>query len=96
VFTKILCIPTLGVPWSASIGEDFPVAKAFLGAVFKSKPAERLGVAGGSAAVKAHAFFDGMDWEKLLNQQLHPPFAPADYVPPNSPPRRITHCKPQN
>ncbi len=38
-------------------------------------PAQRLG-ANGAAEVKAHPFFKDVDWERLFNRQVKPPFKP--------------------
>lgn len=47
--------------------------------LLNKKPAERLGCVaseGGEDAVSSHAFFDGIDWEKLNRREIEPPFKP--------------------
>jgi hypothetical protein len=40
-------------------------------------PDKRLGSGSdGSEAVKNHPFFKGIDWDKLYNKELEPPFVP--------------------
>lgn len=42
-------------------------------------PSRRLGcvaVEGGETAVTSHAFFTGIDWDKLNRRELDPPFKP--------------------
>ncbi|KAJ2938590.1 hypothetical protein O0L34_g13088 [Tuta absoluta] len=39
-------------------------------------PARRLGVAGGAAGIRQHAFFKEMDWAALTARRLRPPFRP--------------------
>lgn len=42
-------------------------------------PSRRLGCVaaeGGETAVTSHAFFSGIDWDKLNRRELDPPFKP--------------------
>ncbi|CAH0728700.1 unnamed protein product, partial [Brenthis ino] len=39
-------------------------------------PARRLGVAGGAAGIRAHAFFRDVDWDALAARRVRPPFRP--------------------
>lgn len=39
-------------------------------------PSRRLGVLGGPAGIKQHAFFKDMDWDALAQRRLRPPFRP--------------------
>ncbi|XP_049877796.1 protein kinase C isoform X2 [Pectinophora gossypiella] len=44
---------------------------------FMSKnPSRRLGVAGGAAGIRQHAFFKDVDWDALHARRLRPPFRP--------------------
>ena len=42
---------------------------------FECDASLRLG-AKGVDEIKKHPFFSGIDWDKLANKQLHPPFTP--------------------
>jgi serine/threonine protein kinase len=44
--------------------------------LMRRDPDTRLGTHGGAAEVKAHPFFASIDWEKLYNRLLKPPFRP--------------------
>lgn len=53
-------------------------AQSLLRALFKRVPANRLcSGSEGVQALKQHAFFRGVDWQRLLQKQLDPPFLPA-------------------
>ncbi|OAA66527.1 serine/threonine-protein kinase [Niveomyces insectorum RCEF 264] len=52
-----------------------PAAKDLLTKLLNRNPAERLG-ANGSAEIKAHRFFDAIDWRKLLQRKYEPAFKP--------------------
>lgn len=52
-----------------------PAAKDLLTKLLNRNPDERLG-AKGSAEIKAHPFFDGIDWRKLLERKYAPAFKP--------------------
>ncbi|EFX05286.1 serine/threonine-protein kinase [Grosmannia clavigera kw1407] len=53
-----------------------PAAKDLLTKLLNRNPAERLG-ANGSAEIKAHRFFDAIDWRKLLQRKYEPAFKPS-------------------
>jgi len=39
--------------------------------LLKKNPAERIGCGkAGAAEIRAHPFFKGIDWEKLLNKEI--------------------------
>ncbi len=44
-------------------------------------PEERLG-SRSSLDLLNHAFFKGVDWQKLYNREIHPPFQPCQYTDP--------------
>ncbi|VVC92304.1 unnamed protein product [Leptidea sinapis] len=44
--------------------------------IFLGNPARRLGVSGGPAGIRAHAFFRDVDWDALGARRLRPPFRP--------------------
>ncbi|KAF3844882.1 hypothetical protein F7725_008045 [Dissostichus mawsoni] len=58
---------------------------AFIEQLFLTKnPARRLGCVaseGGESAVTGHAFFSGIDWEKLNRREIEPPFKPRIKTP---------------
>lgn len=51
-------------------------AVALLKGFMTKAPARRLGVAGGAAGIRAHAFFRDVDWAALAARRLRPPFRP--------------------
>lgn len=53
-----------------------PAAKDLLTKLLNRNPAERLG-ANGSSEIKAHRFFDAIDWRKLLQRKYEPAFKPS-------------------
>lgn len=55
-----------------------PSATDLLSKLLDHNPERRLR-AGGAADIKAHAFFQGLDWQKLLSRRWEPVFIP-DYV----------------
>jgi serum/glucocorticoid-regulated kinase 2 len=59
-----------------------PAAKALLQGLLDCIPAQRLG-AKGAGEIKAHAFFKGIDWHKLVQRRYVPSFKPN--VVSNSP-----------
>ncbi|KAM8833209.1 protein kinase C eta type [Synchiropus picturatus] len=59
-------------------------AVGLLRALLTKNPSQRLGCVpslGGECAVTAHAFFSGIDWEKLERRELEPPFKPRIKTP---------------
>ncbi|KAL3482844.1 hypothetical protein BJX62DRAFT_250223 [Aspergillus germanicus] len=70
--------------WQRIIYEDLylpatlpPSAKDILNKLLEKNAANQLG-ANGAAEVKAHPFFEGLDWEELVLCRLEPPFKPHD------------------
>ncbi|CAK81344.1 unnamed protein product (macronuclear) [Paramecium tetraurelia] len=53
-------------------------AADFANQLIQRKPAQRLG-SDNPEAVKNHKWFDGFEWNKLLNRQLQPPYLPHNY-----------------
>eukprot|EP00054_Salpingoeca_dolichothecata_P003081 m.25165 g.25165 ORF g.25165 m.25165 type:complete len:737 (+) comp13524_c0_seq1:91-2301(+) len=53
-----------------------PEAQSLLRLLFKRVPTARLG-AQGAADIKSQPFFASIDWEKLYNREVTPPFKPA-------------------
>uniref|UniRef100_A0A7E4ZZ97 non-specific serine/threonine protein kinase n=1 Tax=Panagrellus redivivus TaxID=6233 RepID=A0A7E4ZZ97_PANRE len=54
-----------------------PVCRDFLSSLMTKKPNRRLGGGPGDfLEVKAHPFFAGLDWDKLILRELTPPFIP--------------------
>eukprot|EP01016_Furgasonia_blochmanni_P049903 TRINITY_DN7634_c0_g1_i3.p1 TRINITY_DN7634_c0_g1~~TRINITY_DN7634_c0_g1_i3.p1 ORF type:complete len:367 (-),score=49.55 TRINITY_DN7634_c0_g1_i3:613-1713(-) len=51
-------------------------AADFINGLIQRKPMNRLGV-NGPEEVKAHPWFKGFPWQKLLNKELDPPFMPS-------------------
>lgn len=63
----------LGMPQFLS-----PEAQSLLRVLFKRNPINRLGHGhDGIKHIQAHSFFASIDWEKLYNRQVNPPFKPA-------------------
>jgi serum/glucocorticoid-regulated kinase 2 len=56
-----------------------PSARELLAQLFEPKPKQRLG-ARGVADIKAHAFFGGIDWHKVLRRGYTPTLVPNDDV----------------
>uniref|UniRef100_A0A8R1TQR8 non-specific serine/threonine protein kinase n=1 Tax=Onchocerca volvulus TaxID=6282 RepID=A0A8R1TQR8_ONCVO len=62
----------LRMPQSLSLG-----AQQLLRALFKRNPANRLGCSADDVKqIKSHKFFDTINWEKLYNREVQPPFRP--------------------
>ncbi|CAD8110119.1 unnamed protein product [Paramecium primaurelia] len=53
-------------------------AADFANQLIQRKPAQRLG-SDNPEAVKNHEWFNGFEWNKLLNKQLQPPYLPHNY-----------------
>ncbi|KAJ6585056.1 serine/threonine protein kinase [Mycena capillaripes] len=69
MYEKILNDPLVFPP---EIGAD---AQSILQELLKRDPTQRLGV-NGAAEIKKHAFFANMDFKKLLQKKIQPPFKP--------------------
>eukprot|EP00049_Salpingoeca_infusionum_P018636 m.358076 g.358076 ORF g.358076 m.358076 type:complete len:822 (-) comp18031_c0_seq1:182-2647(-) len=52
-----------------------PKVQSLLRRLFKRNPTSRLGY-NNAEEIKAHEFFEGIDWEALVNKQVVPPFQP--------------------
>jgi len=52
-----------------------PQAKDLIQRLLKRKPFERLGAGPfGAKEVKQHHFFEGLDWDDVLQKKTYPPF----------------------
>ncbi|KAF8773950.1 Ribosomal protein S6 kinase 2 alpha like protein [Argiope bruennichi] len=73
VIVVFICRAKLGMPQFLS-----PEAQSLLRALFKRNPANRLASGpNGIEEMKAHPFFGTIDWVKLYNREIKPPFIPA-------------------
>ncbi|KAH7346768.1 protein kinase [Rhexocercosporidium sp. MPI-PUGE-AT-0058] len=62
--------------------ESLPqTARDILIKLLNPKPQQRLGV-NGASEIKDDAFFDDIDWQKLLQQRYEPTFKPSDFAMP--------------
>lgn len=52
-------------------------AQLLLRSLFKRNPQNRLGFKTGIQEMKLQAFFKTIDFDKLINKEIHPPFKPA-------------------
>lgn len=52
-----------------------PVAKDFVSRLVEKDASKRLG-ANGVQEIKAHKFFKGIDWGKIMRKELTPPIQP--------------------
>lgn len=53
-------------------------AQSLLRALFKRNPVNRLGAGQlGSKEIKMHAFFAQIDWDRLYNREISPPYKPT-------------------
>ena len=60
-----------------SDGHVSPEARDLISGLCTLNPSQRLGnIAGGSESVKKHAFFKGIDWEKLYYREMKGPIIP--------------------
>jgi len=65
------------MPWHLSSS-----AQSLLRGLFKRNPVTRLGSGpGGAQDLRQHCFFAAIDWDKLYNRQMEPPFLP---LPPSA------------
>ncbi|KAF7118804.1 hypothetical protein CNMCM5793_008429 [Aspergillus hiratsukae] len=54
-----------------------PAAQNIISCLCKTNPSERLGhISGGSARVKAHPFFENINWDDLFNRRMKGPIIP--------------------
>lgn len=75
IFDKILNQP-IRFPESIS-----PAAKDLLTKLLDRKPQQRLGARKGASEIKAHPFFDGIDWQQILQRKCEPVWKPRpDHV----------------
>jgi Serine/threonine protein kinase len=52
-------------------------AKSLLEGLFRKEPEKRLGGGPGDAEeIKAHPWFDGVDWDAILRKEVQAPFTP--------------------
>jgi serum/glucocorticoid-regulated kinase 2 len=56
-----------------------PTSRDFLEKLLDRHPERRLGAHGGAAQIKAHPFFDGVDWHKVYQRRYHPMFNPGPF-----------------
>ncbi|RLN26716.1 hypothetical protein BBJ28_00022856 [Nothophytophthora sp. Chile5] len=54
-----------------------PELKSLLVALLEKRQEDRLGFRGGIAELKAHEFFAGVDWDRVMRRQLTPPLVPG-------------------
>jgi len=60
--------------------ESLPLAaKDIITKLLDRRPEQRLGANEGASEIKAHPFFDGIDWHKLIQRKYEPAFKP-NYV----------------
>ena len=53
-------------------------AQSMLRSLFKRVPENRIGYGtGGCQAIRDHAFFDTINWDKLYRREIQPPFQPT-------------------
>ncbi|KAH7131246.1 protein kinase [Dactylonectria macrodidyma] len=57
-------------------------AKDMIAKLLDRHPAHRLGANGGASEIKAHAFFDGVDWQQIIQRQCKPTFRPGYIAKP--------------
>jgi len=69
MYEKILNDPLVFGP------EIGPEAQSILTELLQRDPTKRLGV-NGASEIKRHPFFANMDWKKLLQKKIQPPFKP--------------------
>ena len=70
--------PRAAVLAAEHISHDLsPAASSLISSLLALQPSERLG-AGGAAEVEAHAFFESIDWARLVRLELPPPLPCLD------------------
>lgn len=60
--------------------ELIPDAVDLLKKLFEPNPEKRIGAVHGAAEIKAHPFFKSVDWAKLENKEITPPFKPDNHT----------------
>ncbi|RHY50306.1 hypothetical protein DYB30_000625 [Aphanomyces astaci] len=56
---------------------DYPVACSFIEGLLHGDPTKRLGMGqNGSHEIRNHPWFEGLDWDKLRDQELSVPYLP--------------------
>ncbi|KAL7626980.1 Serine/threonine-protein kinase [Parahypoxylon ruwenzoriense] len=61
--------------------ESLPLAaKDIIAKLLDRRPEKRLGANKGASEIKSHPFFDGIDWDKLLQKEYKPIFKPKYVV----------------
>ena len=56
--------------------EVSPSARSILTGLLTRDPAQRLGV-NGADEIKRHLFFEKIDWQRLVQKKIQPPFKPS-------------------
>lgn len=72
VHRKILSDEPIALPDSLP-----PAARDILTGLLDRDPEQRLGAKQGAAEVKAHPFFDPIDWDKLVQRRYQPAYRPV-------------------
>ncbi|KAI0385756.1 protein kinase [Hypomontagnella monticulosa] len=61
--------------------ESLPlVARDIITKLLDRRPEQRLGADGGASEIKAHPFFDGVDWDNLLQRRRQPSLKPSHAI----------------
>lgn len=55
-----------------------PEAKSFIKSLLCRNPSKRLGVDNDGEEIKAHPFFNGIDWNKIYNKEYK--VLPVNYI----------------
>jgi hypothetical protein len=48
-----------------------------MSALLRMEPKDRIGYPDNARAIKSHKFFEGIDWELLVEKKVTPPFVPS-------------------
>ena len=70
---ELIQTATLKFPPAPEISED---AKDFISKLLVRDVKKRLGTVGDFEEIKKHSWFKDIDWEKLYNKKIVPPFKP--------------------
>jgi len=55
-----------------------PNARSLLDGLFQKEPSKRLGSgSGGAEEIKAHPWFNGVDWNVIMKKEIKAPFIPV-------------------